>query len=42
VWATCVPIKNAATKLKKAAQRTAYFGERTRVETIVEMELEES
>ena len=34
--------KNAATKLKNAAQSTAYFGERTRVETTVAMELAES
>ena len=39
VWATCTPIKKAATKLKKAAQMTAYCGERTLVETMVEIEL---
>jgi len=32
-------IKKAATKLKKAAQMTAYCGERTLVETMVEIEL---
>src|SRR5579872_3300038 len=37
VLATAVPNKNAATKLKKAAQRTAILGERTRVETTVAM-----
>jgi hypothetical protein len=37
VWATAVPRKNAATKLKKAAQKTAIFGESTRVETTVAM-----
>jgi hypothetical protein len=35
-------MKNAATKLKKAAQRTAYLGERTRVETTVDIEFAES
>src|SRR5664279_5507248 len=42
VFATSVPTKKTAAKLKKVAQRTAYFGERTRVETTVEMELAES
>jgi len=35
VCATAVPTKKTAAKLKKAAQMTAYFGERTRVETTV-------
>jgi hypothetical protein len=39
VLATCVPITNAATKLKKAAQATAFEGESTRVETTVAIEL---
>lgn len=39
VEATVVPKTRKAMKLKKAAQRTARRGERTRVETIVEMEL---
>lgn len=39
VFATWVPIKKAATKLKKAAHQTAYFGFSTRVETTVAMEL---
>jgi len=38
VLATCVPSTKAATKLKKAAQRTAFWGDRTRVETTVAME----
>src|SRR5271157_1883772 len=42
VCATAVPTKNTAAKVKKAAQMTAYFGERTRVETTVEIELAES
>jgi len=33
---------NIATKLKNAAHKTAYFGERTRVETTVAMEFAES
>src|SRR5512133_2970261 len=37
VCATAVPRRNAATKLKKAAQITATLGERTRVETTVAM-----
>ena len=39
VLATVVPKMKAATKLKKAAQATATVGERTRVETMVAMEL---
>ena len=39
VLATLVPKRNAATKLKNAAQITAVAGERTRVETMVAMEL---
>src|SRR5262245_17902139 len=39
VLATWVPITKAATKLKNAAQRTAFWGERTRVDTTVAMEL---
>ena len=39
VWATPVPKMRKATKLKKAAQRTAWRGDRTRVETTVAMEL---
>jgi len=39
VLATAVPSRKAATKLKKAAHTTASFGERTRVETTVAMEL---
>ena len=42
VLATSVPMKKAATKLKNAAQRTAYLGDNTLVETTVEMELAES
>lgn len=42
VLATCRPKKKNATKLKNAAQMTAYRGERTRVETIVAIELAES
>jgi hypothetical protein len=38
VWATFRPKNRKATKLKKAAQNTAYCGGRTRVETIVAME----
>src|SRR6185295_10418527 len=38
VFATPVPRTNAATKLKNAAQATALWGERTRVETTVAME----
>src|SRR5579883_2098467 len=37
VLATAVPRKNAATKLKNAAQTTASLGESTRVETTVAM-----
>ena len=37
VLATAVPSRNAATKLKKAAQATASLGESTRVETTVAM-----
>ena len=39
VWATPVPKMRKAMKLKKAAQRTAWRGDRTRVETTVAMEL---
>ena len=39
VLATAVPKKNAATKLKKAAQITACPGDNTRVETTVAIEL---
>src|SRR5260370_28278764 len=39
VLATPVPSTKAATKLKKAAQSTAFWGESTRVETTVAMEL---
>src|SRR3954454_7264096 len=38
VLATEVPRTKAATKLKKAAQRTAFWGARTRVETTVAIE----
>ena len=38
VVATVVPKIRKATKLKKAAQITACFGDRTRVETMVETE----
>jgi hypothetical protein len=38
VCATAVPNTNAATKLKNAAQTTAWPGDRTRVETTVAME----
>ena len=38
VWATAVPKPNAATKLKNAAQMTAFPGVSTRVETTVAME----
>ena len=37
VFATAVPRKKAARKLKTAAQTTASLGERTRVETTVAM-----
>src|SRR5260370_18048409 len=37
VLATAVPRRNAATKLKKAAQITASLGDKTRVETTVAM-----
>src|SRR4029077_6458527 len=37
VLATAVPSRNAATKLKKAAQITASLGDRTRVDTTVAM-----
>ena len=39
VWATAVPNPNAATKLKNAAQTTAFPGDNTRVETTVAIEL---
>ena len=42
VLATAVPNVNAATKLKKAAQKTAIRGVSTRVETTVAIELAES
>ena len=38
VFATWVPSTNAATKLKNAAHTTAFWGERTRVETTVAIE----
>ena len=38
VLATAVPNPNAATKLKKAAQTTAFPGDSTRVDTTVAME----
>ncbi len=38
VFATCVPRTKAATKLKNAAQTTAFCGESTRVETTVAIE----
>ena len=38
VFATAVPNPNAATKLKNAAQTTAWPGDSTRVETTVAME----
>ena len=39
VCATCNPKNRKATKLKNAAQATAYCGRSTRVETIVAIEL---
>src|SRR5512132_3859100 len=42
VFATAVPKTKAATKLKKAAQKTAASGDRTRVETTVAIEFAES
>src|SRR3954454_22478 len=39
VWATCSPNTMKATKLKNAAQNTAYCGRSTRVETMVAIEL---
>jgi hypothetical protein len=39
VLATAVPKPNAAAKLKNAAQITAFPGVRTRVETMVAIEL---
>jgi hypothetical protein len=39
VLATPVPKTKAATKLKNAAQKTAWIGERTRVVTTVATEL---
>ena len=39
VAATCWPKTRKAMKLKKAAQKTATWGERTRVETTVAIEL---
>ncbi len=38
VFATWAPIKKTATKLKRAAHMTAYWGLRTRVETTVAIE----
>ena len=38
VLATCVPRTKAATKLKNAAQITAFCGDSTRVDTTVAME----
>jgi len=37
VFATAVPSRNAAKKLKNAAHTTASFGDKTRVETTVAM-----
>ncbi len=42
VLATAVPKTKAATKLKKAAQKTAAKGDSTRVETTVAIEFAES
>src|SRR5208282_1992573 len=42
VSATATPKPNAARKLKKAAKTTAFLGERTFVDTTVEIELAES
>src|SRR6266511_339938 len=42
VLATAVPNEKAATKLKNAAQKTAWNGDRTRVETTVAIEFAES
>src|SRR5208337_995277 len=42
VFATATPNPKAAAKLKKAANTTAFLGERTFVETTVDMELAES
>ena len=42
VFATAVPKRNAATKLKNAAQKTATSGESTRVDTTVAIEFAES
>jgi hypothetical protein len=42
VLATATPNPKAAIKLKKAANITAFRGERTFVETTVEMEFAES
>ena len=42
VLATAVPNRNAATKLKKAAQKTACNGDSTRVDTTVAIEFAES
>jgi hypothetical protein len=39
VWATCRPKNRKATKLKNAAQTTAVPGFKTRVETMVAIEL---
>ena len=42
VLATATPNPNAATKLKKAANATALRGERTFVDTTVDIEFAES
>ena len=42
VFATAVPKKKAAAKLKKAAQKTATKGDSTRVDTTVAIEFAES
>ena len=42
VFATATPNPNAAAKLKNAAKATALRGERTLVETTVEIEFAES
>jgi hypothetical protein len=42
VLATATPNPNAAAKLKKAANITAFLGERTFVETTVDIEFAES
>jgi len=42
VLATCTSKRNAATRLKNAAQTTAFRGVRTRVETTVAIEFAET